>query len=91
MAAAAVLDFQNLKFLTVRPVNRVDLRNHAKLCRNRLNRSRDIEIFRFLKMAAAAVLNFKKFKFLTVGTVKKVKLHQCAKVHRNRSNRGRDM
>jgi len=91
MAAAAILDFKHLKFLTVRTVKRVELRNHAKFCRNHLNRGRDMVIFRFFKMAAAAILDFKNFKFLTVGTVKKVKLHQYAKFHRNRSNRGREM
>jgi len=90
-AAAAILDFQNLKFLTIKTVKRVDLRNRAKFCRNRLNRGRDMAVFRFFKMAAAAILGFKNFKFLTVGTVKKVKLHQCAKFHPNRFYRGRDM
>jgi len=32
MAAAAILDFQNLKFLTFGPVKRVKLRNHAEFC-----------------------------------------------------------
>ena len=36
MAAAAILDFQNLKFLTFGKVKRVKLRNYAKYCRNRL-------------------------------------------------------
>ena len=91
MAAAAILDFQILTVRTVRTVKRVELRNHAKFCRNRLNRGRDMAIFRFFKMAEAAILDFKYFKFVTVGTVKKLKLHQCAKFHRNGSNRGRDM
>ena len=30
MAAAAVLDFENFKFLTVAAVNRVELCHHAK-------------------------------------------------------------
>ena len=51
MAAAAILDFQNLKFLTFGTVKRVELRNHAKFCRNRSNRGRDIAIFRIFKMA----------------------------------------
>ena len=58
MAAAAILDFQNLKFLTFGTVKRVELRNHAKLCRNRSNRDRDIAIFRIFKMADAAMLDF---------------------------------
>jgi len=44
MAAAAILDFQNLKFLTFETVKRVELRNHAKFCRNRSNRGRDLVI-----------------------------------------------
>ena len=57
MAAAAILDFQNLKFLTFGTVKRVELRNHAKFCRNRSHRSRDIAIFRIFKMADAAMLD----------------------------------
>ena len=44
MAAAAILDFQNLKFLTFGTVKMAKLRNHAKFCRNRSNRGRDIVI-----------------------------------------------
>ena len=44
MAAAAIVDFQNLKFVTFGTVKRVELRNHAKFCRNRSNRGRDIVI-----------------------------------------------
>jgi len=58
MAAAAILDFQNLKFLTFGTVKRVELRNHAKFCRNRSIRNRDIAIFRIFKMADTAMLNF---------------------------------
>jgi len=59
MSAAAILDFQNLKFLTFGTVKRVELRNRAKFRRHRSNQGRDIEIFRFLKTAAAAMLDFK--------------------------------
>jgi len=58
IAAAAILDFQNLKFLTFGTIERVELRNHAKFCRNRSNRGRDMVIFQFFKMAAAAILDF---------------------------------
>jgi len=91
MAAAAILYFRNLQFLTSVMIKSVELYHRAKCRRNRYNRGRDIAIFRFLKMAAAAILDFKNFKFLTVGTVKKVELHQHAKFHRNSSNPGRDM
>ena len=38
MAAAAILDFGNFKFLTVGTRKRVELRLCAKFCRNRFNR-----------------------------------------------------
>ena len=44
MAAAAILDFHNLKFLTFGTVKRVKLSNHAKFCLNRSNRGRDTVI-----------------------------------------------
>jgi len=53
--------------------------HRAKFSQNRLNRGRDITIFRFFKMAAAAILDFENFKFLTVGTVKRVEMLQRAK------------
>ena len=91
MAAAAILDFRNFKFLTVGAVKRVQLRHHAKFRWNRPKRGRDIAIYRFFKIAAAAILNFKNFKFLTVGRVTSDELRHCAKFRRNRSKRGRDM
>ena len=39
MAAAAILDFGNFKFLTVGTLKRVELRLRAKFCRNRSNRA----------------------------------------------------
>ena len=58
MAAAAILDFRNFKFLTVGAVKRVEVHQSAKFCQNRLNRDRDMAIFRFFKMATAAILDF---------------------------------
>jgi len=58
MVAAAILDFQNLKFLTFGPVKRAELRNHAEFYRNRSNCGRDIAIYRIFKMADAAMLDF---------------------------------
>ena len=46
------------KFLTFGTVKRVELRNHAKFCRNRSNRGRDIVISRLSKIADAAMLDF---------------------------------
>ena len=57
MAAAAILDFRNFNFLTVGTVKRVELHQHAKFRQNRLNRGRDMAIFRFFKMATAAILD----------------------------------
>ena len=42
----AILDFQNLKFLTFGTVKRVELRKDAKVCRNRSNCGRVIVIYR---------------------------------------------
>jgi len=42
--AAAILDFQNLKFLTFETVKRVELCNRAKFYPNRSNRGRNIVI-----------------------------------------------
>jgi len=46
---AAILNFQNLKFLTVGRLKRVERRRRAKLGRNRQNRGRDMTIFRFFQ------------------------------------------
>ena len=62
MAAAAILDFRNFKFLTVEAVKRVEMLQRAKFCQNRLKRGRDMAIFRFFKIAAAAILDFEKFQ-----------------------------
>ena len=58
MAAAAILDFGNFKFLTVGTLKRVELRPRAKFCRNRSKRVWDMAIFQFLKMAAVRHLGF---------------------------------
>ena len=91
MAAAASLDFRHFNFLMVGMVKRVELHQHAKFRQNRLNRGRDMAIFRFFKMAAAAILDFYNFKFLTVRTVKRFKMHHLTKFRQYRLNRGRDM
>ena len=49
MAAAAILDFQNFKFLMVGAVKRVEMLQHAKFRQNRLNHGRDMAIFRFFQ------------------------------------------
>ena len=61
MAAAAILDFQNFKLLTVRRLKRVELRRHAKFGRNRSKYGGDMTSFRFFKMAAAVILDFQNF------------------------------
>ena len=49
IAAAAILDFSNFKFLTVGWHKRAELRHGAKSGQNRSNRSRDMAIFRFVQ------------------------------------------
>jgi len=49
MAAAAILDFCNLNFLTIERLKRVELRRRAKFGRNRSNRGGDMTIFRFFQ------------------------------------------
>jgi len=58
MASAAILDFENFKFLTVGAVKRFELHHCAKFRQNRPNCGSDMAIFRFFKMAAAAILDF---------------------------------
>ena len=58
MAAAAILDFSNFKFLMVEQLKRAEMHRRAKFGRNRSKRGRDMAIFRFFKMAAAAILDF---------------------------------
>jgi len=55
MAATAILDYRNCKFLTVGAVKRVNLSHRDKFRRNRSKSSRDKAIFWFFKMAAAAI------------------------------------
>ena len=45
MAAAAILDFQNFKFLTTGTAKGVKLHQYAKFRENRLNRYRNMAIF----------------------------------------------
>jgi len=61
MAAAAILDFENFRSLTVETVKSAALRHCAKFCRNRSKRGRDIAIFKFFKITAAVILDFKNF------------------------------
>jgi len=42
MTAAAILDFKNLKFLTVGTVKKVKLHQYAKFHQNRSNRRQDM-------------------------------------------------
>ena len=49
MAAAAILDFRNFKFLTVRAIKRVEMLHRAKFCQNRLTHGRDMAIFWFFQ------------------------------------------
>ena len=55
------LDFQNFNFSTVRTVKRVELHHCAKFRRNRLNCSRDMVVFRFLRWRPPPSWIFKIF------------------------------
>jgi len=61
MAAAAMVNCKNFKFLTVEKIKKVEMHQYAKFRRNRSNQGQNIEIFRFFKMAAAAILKLSKF------------------------------
>ena len=66
MAASAILDLCNWKFLTVETVKRPILHQRTKFRKDLSNRCGDIAIFVIFRMAAAAILNFQKFEILTV-------------------------
>jgi len=68
MATDNILDFQNLDFLTVRRVRRVNLRHGAKFHHDRSNHCLDMAIFRLFKMSAAVILEFQNLDFLTIIT-----------------------
>ena len=78
MAAVAILDFQNFKLLTVRLLNRVEMRRHAKFGQNRSKCGGYMTIFRFFKMAAAAILDIQNFKLLTVRRLNSVEMRRRA-------------
>jgi len=69
--AAATLEFENLIFLMVRRVKRINMRH-------------SVEIWRFFKMAAAAILDFKNVEILGVAKVKRVKDVSPSKFRRDR-------
>jgi len=50
--------FQNVEILGAGRLKTAKMRHRAKFRGDRLNRCRDMAIFRFLKMAAAAILDF---------------------------------
>jgi len=69
MAAAVVLDLQNVKILGVGRVKRVKMRNRAKFRGDWSNRREDMAIFRFFKMATAAILDFPNVEILRLKRV----------------------
>ena len=66
MAAAAMLDFQNVEISGAGRLNTAKMRHSAKFRIDRSNRCWDMTIFRFFKMAAAAILDFQKVAMLGV-------------------------
>ena len=61
MAAAAILDFEKFKFVTVGTVKRVKLHHLVKFRQNRPKCGWDMAILKFFKMADAAILDFWNF------------------------------
>jgi len=80
MAAAAILDFQHFKFLTAGTVKGVELHQRAKCRENRLNRGRNVAIFRFFKMATAAILDFRNFKNFNGRNVQEGRIASACKI-----------
>jgi len=66
MAAAAILDFQNRKFLFADGIWRAETHQCTKFCQKRSFRYGYIEIFRIFKMAAAAIWIFENVKFYSL-------------------------
>ena len=87
MAAAAILDFENVEILGARRLGMAKMHHHAKFRGDRPNRCRDMAIFLFLKMPAAAILHFQNVEILGVGKLKKAKRRHHAKLRGDRSNR----
>jgi len=63
MAAAAILDFQNFKFLQADTIERPNLSNPAKYHQGRPIRCWDMANFWFFKMAAVRHVGFLKLRF----------------------------
>jgi len=61
MAAAAILDFSNFKFLTVGRLKRVELCRPDKFGRNRSKHSRDMVIFSIFQSGGHRHLGFFKY------------------------------
>jgi len=90
-AAAAILDFWNLKILLLIGMERVETHQRAKFRLNRSIDCEDIKIFRFLKMAAAAILNFQICEILLADSVWRAQTHNYTKFCQNRSFRCGDI
>ena len=63
MAAAAILDFENVEILGAIRLGMSKMHHHAKFRGDRPKRCWDMAIFLFFKMAAIAILIFKFLKF----------------------------
>jgi len=86
MASGAILDFRNLKFLTVGRLRRVESRRRAKFGRNTSNRGQDMAIF-FDFSRRRPALGFLKFEIFNYRMAERVEMRRRAKFGRNRSNR----
>ena len=71
MAAAAIVDFQNFKFLTARTLE-IELRRSAKFCQSWSNHGGDMTFFSIFQHGGGRHLKY--FKFQTVVAVERVEL-----------------
>ena len=78
MAAAAILDFRNRKFLFTDGIWTGQTHHCTKFCKNRSFRYGYIAIFLIFKMATAAILDFWKREILFTIGVQSCETHQHA-------------
>jgi len=87
MAAAAILDFENVEILGAGSLETAKVHYRAKFRGDRPNRCSDMVIFQFFKMAAAAILDFQNVEILGVGRFETAKMRHRANFRGDRSNR----
>ena len=81
MAAAAILDFENVEILEVGRLKTANMRHRAKFRRDRSNLCWNMAIFRFFKMAAATILVIENVEILGARGLETAKMHHRNSVH----------